>query len=93
LDRVVDWGLQATGVWSPSRSPSLYPAHAPKADRTTARRCAPLPGRHARIFAETNSIKKDEIAACQLHALRQHYAGKLKLIDVREMFLQMRDRA
>jgi hypothetical protein len=33
------------------------------------------------------------IAARQLHALRRHYTGKLKLIDVREMFLQMRDRA
>jgi hypothetical protein len=43
------------------------------------------------FFAEENPIKRDEIAARQLHALRQHYAGKLKLIDVREMFLQMRD--
>jgi hypothetical protein len=39
-------------------------------------------------FAETNLIKRDEIAARQLHALRQHYAGKLRLTDVREMFLQ-----
>jgi len=38
-------------------------------------------------FAETNLIKRDEIAARQLHALRQHYAGKLRLTDVREMFL------
>ena len=45
------------------------------------------------FFTETSSIKKDEIAARQLHALRQHYAGKLKLTDVREMFLQMRDQA
>ena len=43
------------------------------------------------FFAETNGIKKDEIAARQLHALRQLYTGKLKLIDVREVFLQMRD--
>jgi len=42
-------------------------------------------------FAETNLIKRDEIAARQLHALRQHYAGKLRLTDVKEMFLQMRD--
>jgi hypothetical protein len=27
----------------------------------------------------------------QLHALRQHYAGKLGLIDVKEMFVQMSD--
>jgi hypothetical protein len=30
-------------------------------------------------FAETNLIKRDEIAARQLHALRQHYPGKLRL--------------
>jgi hypothetical protein len=45
------------------------------------RRSAPL---------RRSGIKRDEIAARQLHALRQHYAGKLKLIDVREMFMQMR---
>jgi hypothetical protein len=44
-------------------------------------------------FAETNLIKRDEIAARQLHALRDHYAGKLRLIDVKETFLRMRDRA
>jgi hypothetical protein len=33
-------------------------------------------------FAETNLIKRDEIAARQLHALRQHYSGKLRLTDV-----------
>jgi hypothetical protein len=35
------------------------------------------------------AIKRDEIAARQLHALKQHYAGKLRLSDVR--FEQMRD--
>jgi hypothetical protein len=44
-------------------------------------------------FAEPNSIKRDEIAARQLHALRQHYSGKLRLTDVAEMFVQMRDYA
>ncbi|SRR6185295_14056265 len=39
-------------------------------------------------FAETNLIKRDEIAARQLHALRQHYAGKLRLTDVKETFLE-----
>ena len=34
-----------------------------------------------------------EIAARQLHALRQHYTGKLRLSDVKEMFGQMRDHA
>jgi hypothetical protein len=27
-----------------------------------------------------------------LAALKQHYAGKLRLTDVKEMFLQMKDR-
>jgi hypothetical protein len=40
---------------------------------------------------EENAIKRDEIAARQLHALKQHYTGKLRLSDVREMFEQMRD--
>jgi hypothetical protein len=43
--------------------------------------------------AEPNAIKRDEIAARQLHALRQHCAGKLRLSDVKEMFEQMQDRA
>ena len=41
------------------------------------------------FHAEPNAIKRDEIAARQLHALKQHYAGKLRLSDVR--FEQMRD--
>jgi hypothetical protein len=36
-------------------------------------------------------VKADAIAAQQLHALKEHYKGKLKLTDVKEMFLQMRD--
>ena len=42
-------------------------------------------------FAAPNSLKRDEIAANQLHALRQHYNGKLRLIDVIAMFREMRD--
>ena len=45
-------------------------------------------------FAEPNSIKRDEIAARQLHALRQYQGPrekKLRLVDVKEMFRQMRD--
>jgi hypothetical protein len=38
-----------------------------------------------------DTIKADRIAAMQLHALKQHYDGKLKLTDIKEMFLQMRD--
>jgi hypothetical protein len=30
------------------------------------------------FHAEPNSIKRDEIAARQLHALRQHYSGKFR---------------
>ena len=36
-------------------------------------------------------VKVDGIAAMQLHALKQHYSCKLKLTDVKEMFLKMRD--
>ena len=35
------------------------------------------------FFAEKDSIKRDEIAARQLHALKQHYTGKPRLFDVR----------
>jgi hypothetical protein len=68
----------------------LHPAHAPQADRTLARGRAPLCRRHAR---EPNAIKRDEIAARQLHALKQYYASKLQLSDVKEMFEQMKDHA
>ena len=45
------------------------------------------------FHAEPNAIKRDEIAARQLHALTRHYAGKLRLFDVKEMFELMRDHA
>jgi hypothetical protein len=38
-----------------------------------------------------DSIKAGAIAARQLHALRQHYGGKLRVIDVKEMFVAMQD--
>ena len=43
--------------------------------------------------AEPNAIKRDEIAARQLHALRQFKGPreKLRLADVKEMFEQMKD--
>jgi hypothetical protein len=41
-------------------------------------------------FAETDGHKADEIAARQLHALKQHYSGKLRLSDVKALFLQMK---
>jgi hypothetical protein len=46
--------------------------------------------------AGNDSIKKDEIAARQLHVLRQYQGPRekpLKVIDVREMFLAMKDQA
>jgi hypothetical protein len=36
--------------------------------------------------------KADEIAARQLHALKPYYPGKLRLSDVKAMFLVMRRR-
>lgn len=44
-------------------------------------------------FAEPNVIKRDEIAARQLHVLRQFQQSrekKLRLADVKEMFENMR---
>jgi hypothetical protein len=38
-------------------------------------------------------VKAVAIAAQQLHALKEHYSGKLKLHDVKEMFVQMKDHA
>lgn len=41
-----------------------------------------------------NTVKADEIAARQLHTLRAYqgrHEKKLKLTDVKQMFLQMRD--
>ena len=38
-------------------------------------------------------VEADGIAAQQLHGIKQHYKGKLRLTDVKEMFLQMRDQA
>jgi hypothetical protein len=45
------------------------------------------------FFAAKDTIKADAIAAQQLHALKRYYSGKLRLTDVKEMFLQMRDHA
>lgn len=53
-------------------------------------------GMRAFFAAGNNTIKVDEIAARQLHALRAYQGPrekKLKLTDVKEMFLQMRDHA
>jgi hypothetical protein len=67
--------------------------HAPQADRTAARRARRFVEDMRAYFAESNTIKADGIAARQLHALREHQGPrerKLRLTDVKEMFLQMR---
>ena len=43
--------------------------------------------------AAPNTLEQDEIAVRQLHALKQHHRGELRLSDVKQMFLQMRDHA
>jgi septin family protein len=46
------------------------------------------------FFEEENAIKRDEIAARQLHALQAFQKPRekgLRLADVKEMFLQMKD--
>jgi hypothetical protein len=48
------------------------------------------------FHAEPNAIKRDEIAARQLHALRAYEEPrerKLRLSDVKDMFEQTRDHA
>ena len=48
------------------------------------------------FFAEKASIKRDAIAARQISALRQYQQSREKPVripDVKEMFLQMRDHA
>ena len=48
------------------------------------------------FFAAPNTLKQDEIAARQLQALNEHRRPRdkpLRLADVKQMFLQMRDHA
>jgi hypothetical protein len=48
------------------------------------------------FFAAKIGFERDEIAARQLHALREHQRPrekKLRLTDVHEIFLQMKDQA
>ncbi len=46
------------------------------------------------FFAGENPIKRDEIAGRQMSVLRQYQAPRekpVRILDVKEMFLQMRD--
>jgi hypothetical protein len=42
-------------------------------------------------FAESDLIKQDAIAVLQLRLLQDHWNGKLRLDDVRKMFMEMRE--
>jgi hypothetical protein len=76
------------------RAGDISSCHAPKIDRTAALRSrAALSRTCVPSMPSRTPITRDEIAARQLHALKQHYAGKLRLSDVKEMFEQMRDHA
>ena len=67
--------------------------------RPMPRKLSLLPSRVARAFladmrayhAAKGQLRKDEIAAKQLWPLKQHWNGKLRITDVRELFEQMRD--
>jgi len=69
--------------------------------RPISRKPIELPPEVARNFvgdvrafhAAKDSLKKDEIAAKQLWLLKQHWTGKLRMVDVMEMFQQMRNQA
>jgi hypothetical protein len=39
--------------------------------------------------AEPNKLKRDEIAGGTLRMLKEHYAGKLRVPDVKRMFEEM----
>jgi hypothetical protein len=46
------------------------------------------------FFAEQNPIKRDEIAGRQMFVLREYQAPRekpVRISDVKEMFVQMRD--
>ena len=47
------------------------------------------------LHAAATGFERDEIAARQLHALREHLprGSKLRLTDVHELFLAMKDQA
>ena len=50
----------------------------------------------AAYFREDNTMKRDEIALRQLHALKQHQGPRekpLRLSDVKMMFIHMKNQA
>lgn len=78
-----------------SAAKSLSSAHAQQTARSATRRRQGLREGHAAFFGGSGP-KADEIAARQLHALRAYQGPrekKLKLTDVKRMFLEMKDQA
>jgi len=52
----------------------------------------PLSATHDAFFAAGHdTIKADGIAVGTLHSLKQHYNGKLRLTDVKAIFVAMHD--
>jgi len=60
-----------------------YPQNLPA---VSSRTCAPS-------MASQKAAKRDEIASHTLRMVKEHYSGKLRLSDVKEMFVQMKDHA
>lgn len=42
-------------------------------------------------FAESDPAKRGQIAVLQMHSLRDHWSGKLRLHDVEAMFREMHE--
>ena len=73
---------------------ATLPADAPQTLGTATCRREGVRREMRALFAEKSKIKADEIAAHQAWLLGQHLGprdGELRLTDVKEMFLQMRD--
>jgi hypothetical protein len=72
----------------------LYPAHARKPIELPPEVAEAFVADMRAFFAEPNLIKRDEIAARQMSALRQYQGPREKPVripDIMEMFRQMRE--
>jgi hypothetical protein len=49
------------------------------------------PAASLRFHREPNKLKRHEIAGHTLHRLKEHYAGKLRVPDIKMMFEKLRD--
>jgi hypothetical protein len=87
--------LGASGIRNSSFAP-LYSAHAPQPIELAPAVARSFLKDMCAFYAEKNRIKKDEIAARQAWLLNHHLKPpekKLSILDVREIFLQMKDHA